>query len=187
MKADWRQSVEVALRQPVCAARECAAAPEEAGFAFPVTRRALKSSSLPGRVPCEGPARGRRAGRCSGFGLVAVRLAAAGPDEGVAFAVLVVEEVGVDRGVEARVVQLDREIVAALVGALRPGGPDLGPADIDPMAGGVVVGPVGLGDDADALGLDAQGDDLALELAAGLLERTDVGHVTSPCWFRARD
>src|SRR5271163_3760927 len=55
------------------------------------------------------------------------------------------------------------------------------------MAGGVVVGAVGLGDDADALGLDAQGDDLALELAAGLLEGTDVSHVASPCCFRARD
>src|SRR6266436_6230133 len=84
-------------------------------------------------------------------GSLAVGLAAAGPDEGVAFAVLVVKEVGVDRFVEARIVQLDREIVAALAGALRPGGPDLGAADIDPVAGGVVVGPVGLGNDADTL------------------------------------
>jgi hypothetical protein len=67
-----------------------------------------------------------RAGRCSGIGSVAVLSAGAGPDEGVAVAFLVVEEVGVDRRVEARVVQLDREVVAALVGALRPGGPDLG-------------------------------------------------------------
>ena len=63
----------------------------------------------------------------------------------------------------------------------------IGPADIDAMAGGVVVGAVGLGDDADALGLDAEGDDLALELVADLLEGTDVGHVASPCCFRARD
>jgi hypothetical protein len=35
--------------------------------------------------------------------------------------------------------------------------------------------------------LDAQGHDLALKLAAGLLEGTDVGHVTSPWLFRARD
>src|SRR5579863_5463444 len=128
-----------------------------------------------------------RAGRCSGISSVSVLPAGAGPDEGVTVAVLVVEEVGVDRRVEARIVQLDREVVAALIGALRPGGPDLGPTDIDPMAGGVVVGPVGLGDDADVLGLNAQGDDLALELAAGLLEGTDVGHVTSPWLFRARD
>ena len=103
-------------------------------------------------------------------GSVAVGLAAAGPDEGVAFAVLVVEEVREDRRVEARIVQLDREIVTALVGALRPGGPDLGAADVDPVAGGVVVGPVGLGDDADVLGLEAEGDDLALELAADFLK-----------------
>src|SRR5271170_4094129 len=133
----------------------------------------------------ESPA--RRPGGAFVVGSVAVGLAAARPDEGEALVVLVVEEVCVNRRVEARVVQLDREVVAALVGALRPGGPDLGAADIDPMAGGVVVSPAGLGDDADALGLDAQGNDLALELAAGLLERTDVGHVTSPCWFRARD
>ena len=44
-----------------------------------------------------------------------------------------------------------------------------------------------LGDDADALGLQAQGDDLALEIVADLLERTDGSHVTSPVVFRARD
>jgi hypothetical protein len=48
-------------------------------------------------------------------GSVAVGLAAARPDEGEALAVLVVEEVGVDRRVEAGIVQLDREVVAALV------------------------------------------------------------------------
>src|SRR5260221_14788659 len=105
-----------------------------------------------------------RTGPYSRPALVAARLAAARPDEGEGLAVLVVEEIGVDRRVEAGIVELDREIVAALVGALRPGGPDLGAADIDPVAGGVVVGPVGLGDDADTLGLDAQGDDRALEL-----------------------
>src|ERR1700738_1744906 len=92
-------------------------------------------------------------------GLLAVLLAAAGPDEGEGLAVWVVEEVGVDRSGEARIVQLDREVVAALVGALRPGGSDLGSADEDPMAGSVVVGPVGLRDDAHALCLDAQGSD----------------------------
>jgi hypothetical protein len=47
-------------------------------------------------------------------GSVAVGLAAAGPDEGVAVGALVVEEVGVDRSVDARIVQLDREIIAGL-------------------------------------------------------------------------
>src|ERR1700680_3624287 len=110
-----------------------------------------------------------RAGRCCWLRSVAVGLAAAGPDEAEGLAILVVEEVGIDRSVEARIVQLDREIVAALAGALWPGGADIGAANKDPVARSVVVCPVGFGDDADALGLDAQGDDLALELLAGLL------------------
>src|SRR6266852_1755737 len=61
----------------------------------------------------------------------------------------------------------------------------IGTTGKDPVARRVVVDPVGLGDDADALGLQAQGDDLALELLAGFLERADVSHVTSPCCFRA--
>src|SRR6185312_16049278 len=128
-----------------------------------------------------------RAGRCRWGGSVAVALAGARPDEGEALAVLVVEEVGEDRRVKRRIVELEREIIAALVGALRPSGPDLGPAHIDPVAGSVVVGAVGLGHDAHAFGLEAEGDDLALEIAVDLLERTDVSHVTSPCCFRARD
>jgi hypothetical protein len=65
--------------------------------------------------------------------------------------------------------------------------PDLRAADVNPVAGGVIVGPVGLGDDAHAFRLDAQGDDLALQLGAGLLEGTNVSHVNSPFCFRARD
>jgi hypothetical protein len=53
---------------------------------------------------------------------VAVLLATTRPDEGEGFAAFVVEEVGVDRSGEARIVELDREIVATLAGALRPGG-----------------------------------------------------------------
>ena len=128
----------------------------------------------------ESPARRGRAGRCRRAGSVAVALAGARPDEGVALAVLVIEQVGEDRRVEGRIVELEREIVAALVGALRPGGPDLGPAHIHAVAGSVVVGAVGLRHDPDALGLEAQGDDLALEVAADLLEGPDVSHVTSP-------
>ena len=58
----------------------------------------------------------------------------AGPDQRVAIAVLVVEEVGVDGGVEARIVELEAEIFAALVGAFGPGGADLGAADEDAVA-----------------------------------------------------
>ena len=116
------------------------------------------------------PRPGCRAGRCSGVGSVAVLPAGARPDEGVAFAVLVVEEVGVDRRVEARIVQLDREIVALLRGVLRPRGADSGAADEDPMTWRVFVGPVGLGGDADIFGLNVEGDDLAEELRAGLFD-----------------
>src|SRR3546814_4394429 len=115
-----------------------------------------------------GPARLIRAGRSRAS--VAAATVGAGPDEAVAV-VLVVEEVGVDRSVEARVVQLQAEIVAPLVGALGPGGADLGAAHEDPVGGGVLVGLAGLGNDADVPGLDREGDDVAGELVgAGLLE-----------------
>src|SRR5262249_24331050 len=39
--------------------------------------------------------------------------------------------------------------------------------------------------DADALGLDAQGDDLALQLVAGLLEGADGCHIVSPWLFES--
>ena len=58
-------------------------------------------------------------------GSVAPAPVGAGPDERVTFAVLVIEEVGVDRGVEARIVELEAEVFAALVGALGPGCADL--------------------------------------------------------------
>src|SRR6516162_8287130 len=108
-------------------------------------------------------------------------LAAAGPDQGERLAVL--DQIGVDRSGEARVVEFDREVVAPFVGALRPGGADLSATNVDPMAGSVVARPVGIGDDADALALQAQGDDFALELVAGLLEGADICHVTSPWLF----
>ena len=58
-------------------------------------------------------------------GSVAVLLATTRPDEGKGLAAFVVEEVGVDWTGEARIVELNREIVAFLGGALRPGGSDL--------------------------------------------------------------
>src|SRR6267154_709873 len=128
-----------------------------------------------------------RAGRCRRCRSVAVGPAAARPDQVEGLAALVIEEVGVDRRGEARIVELDREIIAALVGALRPGGADLCAADKDPVAWSVVAGPAGLRNDADAFGLDAQGDDLALELIAGLLEGPDGCHVGFSLAVRARD
>src|SRR5712692_5801946 len=124
-----------------------------------------------------------RAGRCRRCRSVAVGPAAARPDQAEGLAAFVIEEVGVDRRGEARIVELDREVIAALAGALRPGGTDLGAADKHPVAWRVVAGPVGLRNDADAFGLDAEGDDLALELVAGLLEGTDGCHFVSPWLF----
>src|SRR4051794_29035213 len=122
-----------------------------------------------------------------GAALLVAVLARPRPQKGVALAGFVIEQVRVDRRVERGVVELEREVVAALFGALRPSCPDLRPAHVDAVAGSVIVGSVGLGDDTDALGLQAQGDDLALEVVADLLERTDVSHVTSPVVLRARD
>src|SRR5258707_237761 len=124
-----------------------------------------------------------RAGRCRRCRSVAVRPASARPDQAEGLAAFVIEEVGVDRRGEARIVELDREVIAALAGALRPRGADLCAADKHPVAWRVVAGPVGLRNDADAFGLDAEGDDLALELVAGLLEGTDGCHVVSPWLF----
>src|SRR5215468_6083124 len=59
----------------------------------------------------------------------------------------------------------------------------IGAADKDPVAWRIVAGPVGLRNDADAFGLDAEGDDLALKLVAGFLEGTDGCHVVSPWLF----
>src|SRR3954468_21554110 len=59
------------------------------------------------------------------------RLARPRPEEGVALAALVFEQVGVDRGVEGRIVELEGDIVASLFGAARPGGADLDAPGID--------------------------------------------------------
>src|SRR5712671_703719 len=56
----------------------------------------------------------------------------------------------------------------------------IGSADEDSVAWSFVVGGAGFRDDADAFGLQAEGDDLALEIVSDLLERTDASHVTSP-------
>lgn len=69
------------------------------------------------------PARGIGRGLVEGF-LLAV-LAGPRPEQGVAFAAFLIEQVRVDRRVERGVVELEREVVASLFGALRPGCPDL--------------------------------------------------------------
>src|SRR5262249_50888995 len=117
------------------------------------------------------------AGACGA--LLAV-LARTRPQQGVALATLVIEQVGVDRPVEGGIVELEREVVAPFFGALRPGGADRGPTHEDAVARSLVIGGVGLGDDADALGLQVEGDDFALVIVSDLLERTDGSHVSSP-------
>src|SRR5690242_5991119 len=97
---------------------------------------------------------------------VAALPAATGPQQGEDLTVF--DKVRVDRSREARIVELDREVVAAFAGALWPGGADLGAPGVDPMAGSIVVCPVDLGNDADAPALQAERDNLALELVAGL-------------------
>ena len=49
----------------------------------------------------------------------------AGPDQEEAFLAFHFDQIGVDRSGEARIVQLDREVVAALFGGLLPGGAEL--------------------------------------------------------------
>ena len=112
----------------------------------------------------KGPARTSRAGTC--WASLAVAAGGTGPDEAVT-AVLVVEEVGVDRSGEARIVELEAEIVAALVRLLGPGGSDFGAADQDAVAGCVLACLVGFRDDADVLGLYVEGDDFAGEAVLG--------------------
>src|SRR6188472_1356312 len=50
------------------------------------------------------------------------------PEQGVAFTAFVIEQVRVDRRVEGGVVELEREVVAAFLRALRPSCTDLRPA-----------------------------------------------------------
>src|SRR5712671_6210023 len=116
------------------------------------------------RVPCvrKIPPGLLPGGRCCRRRSVAVGPAATRPDQAEGLAAFVIEEVGVDRRGEARIVELDREVIAALAGALRPRGTDLGAADKHPVARCVVARPAGLRNDTDAFRLDAQGDDLAL-------------------------
>src|SRR5215471_16521033 len=145
--------------------------------------RAFYACNREGRTHENPPPGLLRARRCRRFRSFAVGLAAARPDQAKGLAAFVVEQVGVDRRVEARIVELDREIIAALGGALRPRGADLGAADKHPVARRVVASPIGLGDDADALGLDAQGDDFPRSSLPDFLKVPMVAISFSPWLF----
>jgi hypothetical protein len=58
----------------------------------------------------------------------------------MALAIRIIEQVGQDGRREARVVELEGEVVTDLVRTLRSGGPDLGATDEDPVAGDIVGG-----------------------------------------------
>jgi len=92
---------------------------------------------------------------------VAIGFSVAGPDEREVFAVLVIEEIGVDGGVEARTVHFDRAVGAVLGGTLGPRGADFDTSDVNAVARGVVACPAGFGDDADVFRMNAEGDDFA--------------------------
>ncbi len=102
----------------------------EALFPCPTRRQADRIAGDQPRPPFrsgrhhEGPARTGRAG-IAGVSVAVATAVGAGPDQAVALAVLVIEEIGEDRGVEARIVELEAQIVAPLVGAPGPGRPDL--------------------------------------------------------------
>jgi hypothetical protein len=59
------------------------------------------------------------------------------------FAIVVIGQIGEDRRSEARIAELEGEVGPALVRLLRPSRPDIGAFE-DEMAGGIVVGLVGL-------------------------------------------
>jgi hypothetical protein len=106
--------------------------------------------------------------------------AAAGPDEVVGFAAFVLDEAGVDRGREARIIQLDREIFAAgFAGGLLPGRAELGGAGEDPIVGAALAFAFG----GDELGLDVEGQglDRAGDVAVRVLVKVPmVAIVVSP-------
>ena len=89
----------------------------------------------------------------------------AGPDQLQAFLAFHLDQGGVDRSGEARVVQLYREVVAALCGDFLPGGAEFDiageDAEVRSLVGGVF--------DADQLGLDVEveGLDRAAEAVLG--------------------
>src|SRR3954467_7632591 len=65
---------------------------------------------------------------------------AARPDQGVGPGLVGFDQGGVDRSGEARVVQLDREILTTLAGGLLPGGPEFDLIGKDAVVGCAVVG-----------------------------------------------
>src|SRR6185437_11960873 len=94
------------------------------------------------------------AGRGILRGSVAAATVGARPDQRVGLAALVLDQVRVDGIREAWIVELDREVRATLVGALRPGGAYLHSSHEDAVGWRVLVAARGFLDQADVLGLE---------------------------------
>ena len=118
--------------------------------------------------------------------LVAV---ATGPDEVVAAAVLGFDQAGVDRGREARIVQLDAEIFALrLAGDFLPGRAELGGSGEDAKVGtalAVALGGGKLGIDVEGQGLDRAGEAVLGQPSIVLLKRS-IGICFVICWRTLR-
>jgi hypothetical protein len=94
-----------------------------------------------------------------------------GPDQLEAFLALHLDQGGVDRGREARIVELDREVVAAaLLRVLLPGGTELDCAREDPEVRALVRGVF----DALEASLDVEGEGLDRAREAGLGQSSTV-------------
>ena len=111
--------------------------------------------------------------------------AAARPDQAVA--IVRVDQAGVDRSREARVVQLDRQIVAVLAGGLLPGGAEFGGAGEDAEVGRLVVVVLLRGPQLGRFDVQGQGLDGPAERAVVLLvEGTDGGPGSLSCLTSGR-
>jgi hypothetical protein len=108
-----------------------------------------------------------------------------GPDQLEAFRTFDLDQSGVDRSREARIVQLDGEVVAlGVFGGLLPGGAQLDVARVDAEVRSLVGWVV----DADQLGLDVEVERLdgAGEAIARGGEGADGSHCLSPLVFSGR-
>ena len=100
------------------------------------------------------------------------------PDQLVAVLAFDLGERCVDRGGEARIVQLDREIVAILLGALLPGRTELDVTGVDTEVRALVGGVLDAGDAS--LDVEGEGADRAVEAVFGGGECTDGCHFHVP-------
>ena len=92
------------------------------------------------------------------------------------FASVVVEQACVDRRFEARLVQLNGEVIDSRGRVFLPCDADFGVPDHDAVAWGGGGPAFGGGDDTDILGLQTEGRDFALISLFGFREGSNVSH-----------